>query len=457
MSSGRDGFCARGASRGKLRIAWPPLCDRLLSCAAQSDSVRIEQPILASAPVVEIPVPGSSFRLPPGWSADPDVLARPYDLFSQLQQHPAVHYDEDLAAWLVARAEDVKALLRHEALSAGAVGAFFERGTPTFRKEFAELERFFTSWMVFSDGQSHLRLRAFLAPLMTSAAVEECEAAIEAASIVRIPEDLPEGCDVLHDVIRPYAADSLANYLGVGLARFQEVHSWCDSLIGFIGTSSPTKPRAREANRALHGLRAFLAEEVAAIRRGAQRPPLLAAIATLPDVEAVATFAQLLTGSFEPVSSALGVVVHALASSEVQLQMVLNDEVAPGQLVDEILRFATPFRLAPRVAKNTICYGGVTMDRGERVLLLLAAANRDPAWFPNPHVFDLARLASSHLAFGHGVHRCLGFLFTRSLLLIALRRLAPALRGLRPVQAELELHPLLGATTPVSVVLTRAP
>lgn len=100
--------------------------------------------------------------------------------------------------------------------------------------------------------------------------------------------------------------------------------------------------------------------------------------------------------------------VLAFANNPEQWQIFREGEVTSKQVVDEILRFDSPLQQTVRLTVSDLPIGSKTIKKGEKILLCIASANRDEEHFPNPDAFDITRNATSQIAFGHGMHNCLG-------------------------------------------------
>ena len=159
----------------------------------------------------------------------------------------------------------------------------------------------------------------------------------------------------------------------------------------------------------------------------------------LTDEEILFSLVLLLGGSLHTTASQIGNAVRALFEHPQALADVVADPGLVGGAVDEALRFDGALQAEYRVAKQDAEVGGVRVRAGTPVIIVNAAANRDPSVFPDPDVFDIRRENSGmHLTFGSGIHRCLGAQLARMELVVALTRLTTRLRGLRldgpPVQ-----------------------
>lgn len=390
---------------------------------------------------------------PRGWTVDDLALSDPSEIFANLQRSAPVYYEEEMGAFLITRYEDVVQLLGTDGLSAGSVGKFFDRMPTGLRSEFSQLENFFNAWMVFSDPPHHTNLRQTFGPAFSAKATRIYQEQIEEIAEQTISGAVKSGTDLISEVIHPYAFSSLSIYLGLREEHFSDAKRWCDDLIGFIGTSEPEVERAELAQQSLLEFQDFLVKEIVPQVNGTDASPVLRCGATLSQTHFAGMYAQILTGSFDPVTNALGIGLFEITRNARNKELLESGAVSISSAVEEILRYSTPFRLVSRVANRDIQLRGETIPLGSRVFLMLVAANRDEREFDKPLQFDLELPRSRHLSFGFGPRYCLGAAMARLQINIAVRALLPEIRGLEPENSTLILEPTFGASTLRSLVL----
>ncbi len=149
--------------------------------------------------------------------------------------------------------------------------------------------------------------------------------------------------------------------------------------------------------------------------------------------ELLANAFLLLTAGHETTSDLLGNGVLSLLRNPDQLQRLRSEPALIGKAVEEVLRYESPFQAMGRSALSDFEIGTAVMRKGEKVLLFLGAANRDPLQFENPEKFDITRHPNPHIAFGHGIHFCLGATLARLEGQIAIESLVRRFPNLRLV------------------------
>ena len=239
--------------------------------------------------------------------------------------------------------------------------------------------------------------------------------------------------DVVEGLAHPLPMTIIAEMLGVEPDRIADFRRWSNTAISNLtGCERSQSPRVllKNAGEALEYLRSIV--------RKRQREPNDDLISTLVDprhedtldTQRVLMFAMvLLIAGNETTTSAIGNTVKLLLEHPQVLEEVSADPSLTPALVEESLRFESPFQFMPRQATRDTELRGTRISRGSTVLALIGAANRDERHFPDPDRFDIHRDTQGHLAFGYGIHFCLGSHLARLEARVALEELVPQLAG----------------------------
>lgn len=383
-------------------------------------------------------VPDAAGPLPADLLA-PEFAEDPFPTYAALSSHAPVHWDAATSCWYLTAYGDVGRLTRSPALSAQIGAAFLGDGAGLA----GDVMAFFDLWPMFSDPPAHSAVRGVAAPAYRPKVVDRHREWITAFARQLWQPDVDP--DLLHGFVAPLASGVTCRLLGIDAEHAPEVMGWSADIISFIGVPQLDLSRVAATRAAIGNLQDYLACTILPRARAGEGPPQLGMFLELPLPTATALLAQMLTGGIEPVSACLGAaLVHLFGPARAVLDALAARAVAADRVTEEALRHDTPFHWIPRTAVTDIEVGGVTIGAGERVALVVAAANRDPSVFAEPAVFRLAD-DRPHLAFGAGQHFCLGAGLARITIAAALQACAerPPVTG-EGVRAERE--PAFGHT-----------
>lgn len=386
---------------------------------------------------------------PPAGFGDPATVAAPYDWYASLRESHGLVRDEALGAWLVARHADVLDAAREPRLSVQPNASFLGR-LPTADPHAEPLVRFFRTWLSFSDPPLHGTRRGPWARLITPQSVARLRVvAHEAAEHLASKAVLAGECDVVAD-FTPLPVIVLARFLGLTIHELQGFRPWIEQLGLFM--TSPTPAHAAAAAAALGTWRAWLDDWLDATPGSQASAGALRALdsdqAGVPRDELFAMLAGLVTGppsqqrgTLEPTVQFLAKAVDLLLPRPEVLDAFRDDPTSIAAAVDELLRLEPPFHYVTRHASEDLVLSGTQIRQGDRLLLLLASANRDPACYDEADELRPGRTDGKHVAFGFGSHFCLGALLARTEIEVALavvaQRLHPA-RRVGPVRWRME-------------------
>ncbi|MEV5684292.1 cytochrome P450 [Streptomyces sp. NPDC052164] len=347
----------------------------------------------------------------------------PYPAYAWLREHSPVHrttLPSGVDAWLVTRYADAKQALADSRLSknpahhAGPAHAKGKTGIPGERK--AEL----MTHLLNIDPPDHTRLRRLVSKAFTPRRVAEFAPRVQELTDRLIDDFIEEGkADLIHDFAFPLPIYAICDLLGVPREDQDDFRDWAGMMIRHGGG-----PRGGVA-RSVKKMRGYLAELIHRKREGlgdeGDGDDLISGLIRasdhgehLTENEAAAMAFILLFAGFETTVNLIGNGTYALLRHPEQRALLERslDAGESGLLatgIEELLRYDGPVELATwRYATEALTLGGQEVAEGDPVLVVLAAADRDPERFEDPDRLDLARSDNQHLGYGHGVHYCLG-------------------------------------------------
>ena len=305
-----------------------------------------------------------------------------------------------------------------------------------------------TDGLLALDPPEHSRLRKLVAGAFTERRMQALRPAV-----TRIVDDLidamiagPRPADLKQAFSLPLPSSVICALLGVPPEDLSRFHAWSDTMM-----ADWTRPRA-EIAAAFDAIYAYMAGLIAR-KRQSPTDDLISVLIDARDAgdklserELVRFCFGLLLAGHETTANQINISLVVLWEHPAELARLRAEPALIPDAVEELLRFtqltASTAIPMPRITREEVCLGGVTIPAGEAVLPMRAVANRDPAAFPDPDRLDLRRAPAAHLAFGVGAHHCLGAQLARMELQEAFRGLLTRLPGLRMAVplAALEFH-----------------
>ena len=340
---------------------------------------------------------------------DPTFVADPYPTYRQLRAEDPVHHSP-MGFWVLTRYDDVVAVLRDPRLAKEAIAAFVAArfGAPVPITGLSMLDR---------DPPDHTRLRSLVSKAFTPRVVEGLRPRIQQIVDGLLRRALEKGSmDLIEEFAYPIPVNVICEMLGVPVEDHERFKGW--SLDIARGLDSILLPRDSEVPKRSVASRTALAEyfrELIAKRRASPRSDLLSALIAAEEAgdklsknELLATCILLLIAGHETTVNLIGNGTLALLRHPDQLRRLRENPALIGTAVEELLRFDGPVQRTARIPSEDVIIDGHTIAKGEMVMPFIGAADRDPAQFPDPDRLDIGRTDNRHIAFGWGIHFCLG-------------------------------------------------
>jgi cytochrome P450 len=283
--------------------------------------------------------------------------------------------------------------------------------------------------MLFVDPPDHTRLRTLVNKAFTPAAIGRLRSRVEELTAQLLDRVADAGeLDLVDDLAYPLPVTVICELLGVPAQDQTRFRAWSGALVHLLDplVATDTLQRALAARTALRGYLGALVAQ----RRAYPAEDLLTALVAaedqghrLSEPELVSMCLLLLIAGHETTVNLIANGTLALLTNPAQRDRLAADPRLAASAVEELLRYDSPVQLTARHVLADLEVGGRRVGEGETVLAVLGAANRDPAQFPEPDRLDLARSLNRHLAFGGGIHFCLGAPLARMEAQIALTAL----------------------------------
>jgi cytochrome P450 len=361
-----------------------------------------------------------------------EFRANPYPFFRQLREAGAPfwfpHGGPTGGMWMITRYTDVVTLLKEANTSKDS-----SRITPPEQRTAADFD------MLSKDPPDHTRLRALASQAFTPNRIRALEGRITAIVDELLDRVQARGeMDFIADFALPLPVTVIAELLGVPHEDQDMFHAWSTELIRGMDALSQSAERRRQSEEAALALVGYFTDLIAR-RREQPRDDLISALIQARDAqdrlsedELLATCRLLLVAGHETTVNLLGNGLLTLLRHPDQLALLkARPELLPSA-IEEMLRFESPVQRATfRLTNEPVTLSNGTIETGQQVSAVIAAANRDPDQFPDPDTFDIARQPNRHVAFGLGIHFCLGAPLARAEARIGFARLLERLPNLQ--------------------------
>jgi hypothetical protein len=351
-----------------------------------------------------------------------EFLEDPYPTLRQLREEDPVHWSDSIGGWILTRYDDVvttfKDVSRYS--SEGLLARAVEYLPPESRAKFKIFEdHFHQKSLIHSDPPDHTRLRAAVTKALTPRLVEAMRPRIEAIANELMDSVQQDGrMDVVRDLAIPLPVTVLAEIFGVPASDQPLFKAWADDSLAFQGVNKPPEEVLERSQKALVGIREYIASLIKERRRRPRADLLSELLAdeggTLSETELINTCITLLIAGHETTTALIGNGVYTLLRYADQWQLLQNDPSLLTSAIEEILRYEGPVTRLPRLMKQDAEMGGKQLRKGQMAFPMLNAANRDPAYFTDPDRFDIRRQKNRHIAFGVGIHFCVGAALART-------------------------------------------
>jgi len=341
----------------------------------------------------------------------PEFHANPYPFYRRLREEDPVHASP-LGIWVLTRYEDAVMVLRDPRFGREGIAELQEarlgaaRARPKNSRD-----------MLFRDPPDHTRLRALVGRAFTPRVVEEMRPHIQ--EIVDGLLDRVEGSggmDVIEDLAYPLPVRVICEMLGVPTSDQEVFRQWSADIARSLDAAlfpadSGVGTRGQEASDALKEY----FRSLIAVRRKHPQPDLLSGLIAaeeqgdkLTEAELLSTCVLILIAGHETTVNLIGNGLLALLGNPEQLRALANDPALIQTGVEELLRYDGPVQRTSRMTMADVEIGGKKIAKDSVVVAAIGAANRDPAVFADPERLDVARKDNRHIAFGFGIHFCLG-------------------------------------------------
>jgi cytochrome P450 len=355
----------------------------------------------------------------------------PFPHYERMRETAPVYFDEPSGSWHVFRYDDVQRALSEYAAFSSHMGGDDASGTG----------QLFASSLIATDPPRHRQLRSLVTQAFTPKAVDAL-----APRIAALTNQLLEGiaargsADLIKELAYPLPVIVIAELMGIPAEDRERFKEWSDVIVSQTRTDSTSENHSATNTEMTEYFLALIDQ-----RRSRPGQDLISTLLaaeiegqklTVPEL--LGFCALLLVAGNETTTNLIGNTVLCLAEYPGTMNRLLREPALLPQTIEEVLRFRSPVQSMYRVTVAETTLGGEVIPAGAPIVAWIGSANRDERQFQRPAEFDVDRGQNRHLAFGHGIHFCLGAPLARLEARIALGSLLSRLPGLSLVGAHLE-------------------
>ncbi len=371
------------------------------------------------------------------FSLDPDWFLNPYPWYESMRRTAPVRRDDASGIWSVFRYAEVERVLSDHRAFSSRFGAYDGDG---------EAVSPIASSMIATDPPRHSRLRTTVSSAFTSRAIAEMEPRIREITRALLDAKVATGAmDVVSDLAEPLPVTVIAEMLGIPAEDRKKFKEWSDAIVGlsnqFGGADEESARMQGEVGR-------YFLNVIEERRRHAGADLISRVVHAeiegerLSDGEVLGFCILLLVAGNETTTNLIGNAMQTLLEHPEAMARLRADPSRIPAALEEVLRFRAPVRAMFRVTKAEVPLDGTAIPQDESVLAWIGSANRDESVFPDAARFDIDRSPNPHIAFGHGIHQCLGAPLARLESRVALEALLTRCPGLHRESPGEPLEPL---------------
>jgi hypothetical protein len=341
----------------------------------------------------------------------------PYPTYARLRDEAPAYFSEAWGGWLLTRYQDVQAGFKDPRLSSNRAGAFGAMLPAPLKEQMAPMVRSLSSWALLIDPPDHTRIRALVNKAFTPRLVEYLRPLIqEQVNLLLDKAEAAGKMDMVHDVANLLPVAVIGDMLGIPREDGLKLRVWANAFATFFGTTKYTVEVLNMMRTGIVEMEEYFRGLIAQ-RRKSSTPgnDLLSTMMAaeeqgrfLSEQEVLATCSLVLFAGHETTTHLLTNGLYLLLKNPEQRDVLLGSPEQLEAAVEEVLRYESPIQRLSRVITEDFELHGQTLRKGQKAFLMIGAANRDSRQFPEGDKLDLRRQENRHIAFGFGIHYCLG-------------------------------------------------
>ena len=341
----------------------------------------------------------------------------PYPTYARLRDEAPAYFSEAWGGWLLTRYQDVQSGFKDPRLSSNRAGAFGAMLPAALKEQMAPMVRSLSSWALLIDPPDHTRIRSLVNKAFTPRLVEYLRPLIqEQVNLLLDKAEAAGKMDMVQDVANLLPVAVIGDMLGIPREDGLKLRVWANAFATFFGTTKYTVDVLNMMRTGIVEMEEYFRGVVAQRRKSSTvGNDLLSTMMAaedqgrfLSEQEVLATCSLVLFAGHETTTHLLSNGLYLLLKNPEQREVMLGSPEQLEAAVEEVLRYESPIQRLSRVITEDFELHGQTLRKGQKAFLMIGAANRDSRQFPEGDRLDLRRQENRHIAFGFGLHYCLG-------------------------------------------------
>ena len=366
----------------------------------------------------------------------PSYKQNPYTQFSKIRDIAPIQYSEALQAWVVFNYKYSKEILLDNKVFSSSIQSASGQIADLVKGQQMQSPIGFVETVINSDEPTHTRLRSLVHRAFLPKKIELLKEYVEFI----VDEILDQAIhnkqiEIMDDFAQPVPIKVIAKMLGVPGEDYKIFKEWSDNIIQAATNILPNQEIIERGNESIKELIEYFNKQIKIRKNGTETSDILSELivaeedgSILSDKELIAFIILLLVAGNETTTNFIGNGIASLLNDSKAMDAILNDNINPSDIIEELFRINSPVIGVARFANQQYLMNEYEISKGDAVLIMIGPANHDPVVFQNPDDIIFNREFNNHLSFGHGIHYCLGASLARMESTVMLKKILPLIK-----------------------------
>lgn len=368
-------------------------------------------------------------------------LENPYPFYDEIRETSPIYWLSSIThkGWFVTGYEEAVKILKDKRFQ-------IRKPLPRNTKEYSELKSIQEHMMLYKNPPEHTRLRKLFQKPFSEQQIQQLKPVIRKTVHDLLDQVEEKGkMEIIRDFAFPLPSMIIAELLGIPNEDRLKMKEWTNDLLGVIDLTR-TNQTLHNGNEIAIQIQQYF-NKLLLERRQKPKHDLISEILKFDELtedEKMSSIILLMIAGHETTVNLIANSILTFLNHLDQLELLRQNPSLISSAIEECLRFESPTQITARYANENVKIGEIEIKRGEQVYIVLGAANRDPNKFEHPHQFQITRYPNPHLAFGSGIHYCLGSQLARLEAQIAVKSIFERFSNLALEEETIKWRKLIG-------------